>query len=260
MPYINVAGNRIYFTTSRPDAQTGPSLICVHGSGGSHNHWPRILLACKDICVMAIDLPGHGKSPGKSRDTVEGYAAVLSEFVKSMGLDRVTLVGHSLGGAIAQVLALRRPDWLEGIILVGSGARLRVASSILDALQSSTAHTADLVSKWAFGPSAPPDLVNGFRIELLQTPAAVTLGDFQACNGFDIIPFIGDIHLRALILSGSKDRLTPPKYGDFLADNIPGAKHVIIPDAGHMMALEYPEIFIKHVMSFMEPNPIHQGE
>ena len=259
MPHINIAGNRIHFTTSRTEFQNSPTLLCVHGSGGSHAHWPEKLLTRKDICVVALDLPGHGKSQGEGLNTVEGYAGVLSEFVKSVGLDRSTLVGHSLGGAIAQALALRGPAWLEGIILVGTGARLRVAPSILDALQASVAHAADLVSAWAFGPSAPPDLVNAFRTELLQTPAAVTLGDFQACNNFDIMPFIGDIHIRALVISGSKDRLTPPKYGGFLANHIPGTKHVVIPDAGHMMALEYPEVFTKLVVSFVAPKSIHKG-
>jgi pimeloyl-ACP methyl ester carboxylesterase len=102
-------------------------------------------------------------------------------------------------------------------------------------------------------------LVDALRVELEQTPVAVTRGDFRACDNFDAMHRIGNLRLPTLVISGSRDRLTPPKYGEFLASEIDGARHVIIPKAGHMMALEYPEVFTDHVVSFMAANIDHPG-
>lgn len=255
MPYIDIAGERLFFSTSRPDPGTSHTLVCIHGSGGNHQHWPTQLRTFKEFSVVAVDLPGHGRSAGGGRETVHDYAAVIEGIVESMSLERVTLMGHSLGGAIVQMLALIAPAWLERIILVGTGARLRVAPDILDALQGPADPVADLISSWAFGPSAPSSLVDAMRLELQRTPVAVTRGDFDACDKFDILSRVADIRRPALVISGSRDRLTPPKYGGYLAASIPGARHEIIPDAGHMMALEFPDAFIAHVMSFIESNP-----
>lgn len=255
MPYIDVAGERLFYSTSRPETGTVHSLVCIHGSGGSHQHWPAQLRTLKDFRVIAVDLPGHGRSDGGGRETVHDYAVVIEGLVESMSLDRVTLIGHSLGGAIVQLLALEAPPWLDRIILVGTGARLRVAPDILHALQGPAGPVANLISNWAFGPSASAPLVDAVRLELLRTPVAVTRGDYKACDRFDILSRVADIHLPALVISGNSDRLTPPKYGDYLTAKITGARHVIIPDAGHMMALEFPGAFVAHVVSFMEPKP-----
>ncbi len=205
-------------------------------------------------------MPGHGKSQGKSHDTVKGYAAVLDAFIRAMNFSRVILMGHSLGGAIAQTLALEAPTWLEKIILVGTGARLRVAPSIFEALLVGAGSAADLISARAFGPSARRNLVDVVRRELQQTPVMVTRNDFRACDGFDAMQTIENIRIPTLVISGSEDQLTPPKYGAYLAANIPGARHVIIPSAGHMMALEYPDIFTKHVITFLDPTTIQSEE
>ena len=110
-----------------------------------------------EICVTAVDLPGHGKSQGKGHDTVKGFAAVLDAFIRAMNFSRVILMGHSLGGAIAQTLALEAPTWLEKIILVGTGARLRVDPSILEALLVGAGSAAELISALGVRPFSQAD-------------------------------------------------------------------------------------------------------
>ncbi len=150
-----------------------------------------------------------------------------------------------------QTLALRAPQWLSRIILVGTGAHLKVAPEILDGFFSNFAQTVDLICEWAYGPTATKDLIDRGRTKLLKTPAEVNHGDFSACNQFDVINCIHDIRLPALVISGSQDRLTPLKYGEYLHSNIAGSAHVVIENGGHMMALEKPDEFINSVLDFL---------
>jgi pimeloyl-ACP methyl ester carboxylesterase len=167
------------------------------------------------------------------------------------------LAGHSLGGAIVQMLAIQRPAWLAGIILVGTGARLRVHPDILEGLVSNYAATVDLICKWAFGPEAASALVQAGRRGFLATQPTVIHGDYSACNRFDLMDQIGAIQIPTLIISGSADRLTPAKYGNFIQTHIPGSSHVLIEGAGHMMALEKPTEFVAHVTHFINAKLQH---
>lgn len=250
MPFITVDAEDIYYTAS-PISAAGPHLLAIHGSGGTHRHWPENFRAARSARVYALDLPGHGRSGGPGCDRVEAYAVVVQRMIARLNLSAVVLAGHSLGGAIVQALAIQRPAWLSGIILVGTGARLRVHPDILNGLASDYPATVDLICNWAFGPETPLELIQAARRDFLETPPTVLHADYSACNQFDAMDRIGAIQIPTLIISGSADRLTPAKYGDFLQNQIPGSRHVRIEGAGHMMALEKPEEFIAHVNSFI---------
>jgi pimeloyl-ACP methyl ester carboxylesterase len=249
MPFVNIEGERIYYQTS--GSKTGKTLLAIHGSGGDHTHWPVELRTLPTARVCAIDLPGHGRSSGSACSSVEAYADFIELFVSRLDFDDVTLIGHSLGGAIVQTLALKTPPWLSRIILVGTGARLRVAPEILDGLFSNFAQTIDLICEWAYGPTASKDLIEKGRARLLQIPAEVIHADMSACNQFDVINSVHDIRLPALVVSGSGDRLTPINYGEYLHSNIADSTHVVIEDGGHMMALEKPDELINSVVDFL---------
>ena len=239
MPFADLGKERLYYTLSNPGAR--PVLLLIHGSGGSHRHWPEGLRSLDGVCVAAVDLPGHGRSTGKSRTRVASYADVIDDFVAKVSLDRVTLAGHSLGGAVAQTLALRSPAWLSRIILVGTGCRMRVMPAIMEGMLTDFGKTVDMVTAVCFGPDASPAAVAAVKDIFIQTPAQVTHDDFSACNAFDITDRIAAIDLPALIVCGSADRLTPVKYGSFLHRYLPDSKMVVIERGGHMMALEKPE-------------------
>jgi len=150
-------------------------------------------------------------------------------------------VGHSMGGATAIEVALTHPELLAGIVLVGSGARLRVNPLIMDEIPKDYAHAAELITQWAFSPKTHPKLKRASFRELLEVPSSVTYGDFQACDHFDRMNEIARIALPTLIVCGEDDALTPVKYSRYMKEKIPNAKLVIIPDAGHSVMLEKPE-------------------
>lgn len=251
MPEITIADERIHYKRWGNDGKR--ALLAIHGSGGSHRQWPETLQRILDHTdVLLIDLPGHGGSGGAGRNSIAAYAEFISRFVETLNLGRVILMGHSLGGAVVQSIAMELPKWLEGIVLVGTGAKLRVNPAILDGLKAHPNQAFEFILKALFGPGVSTELVDQIRQGFLLTPAEVTFNDFLACDRFDARPSIGQIDCPALILSGEADRLTPVKYGAYLEKAIQGSRHVVLPNAGHMMALEDPEGFTDAVGAFLK--------
>jgi pimeloyl-ACP methyl ester carboxylesterase len=225
-----------------PPGQRGPPLILIHGAGGSHRHWPLELRTMPGRRVIAVDLPGHGDSPGPGRRAIDGYARDLPAFMDAMELARAVLVGHSMGGAIALTLALDWPDRVAGLGLVGTGARLRVTPALLQAASDPASFQAgiEVMADWSFGPGASPALRSEYREGLRRLPAAVVHGDFSACDPFDVRERLSELRLPTAVVCGDADRSTPPRYSEFLRAQIAGARLSLIPGAGHMVALEAP--------------------
>jgi len=249
MPYVEVSGEDIfYFHNKGPE--NAPAILLVHGAGGTHLHWPPRLRRLPGVDVYAVDLPGHGKSGGKAKNTIPAYAEVVRRFAEAAGLGKFFLAGHSMGGAIAQTLALEHPEKLQGLILIGTGARLRVAPAILDGIKNDYESAARLIAKWAYS-SPDPHLLELYVRGALQVPAESTYDDFVACDRFDAMGKISRIHIPTLIVCGEEDRLTPPKYCKYLHSQIPGSELKLIPNAGHMVMVEQEDAVAEAISMFV---------
>lgn len=227
-----------------------PSLLFLHGAGGTHRHWGKQIQAIGDGTLVALDLPGHGRSKGEGRQSVEGYADLVVEFMAALALKSPIVVGHSMGGAIALDLALRYGDRLGGLVLVGTGARLRVMPSLLEGLRGEFESTVDLLCRYAYGRLASEEMVRLGREEMVAVGPEVLWGDFLACDHFDVMGRLGEVHLPTLVICGEEDQLTPLKYSQFLVDHIQGARLVTIPEAGHMVMLEKPQETTETIAAF----------
>lgn len=173
--------------------------------------------------------------------SIDGYADWVAAEIGNRGWAPAAVCGHSMGGAMAQTLALRYPGLLGALVLVGTGARLKVLPNLLASLSSDYPAAVDSIMKMAFGPSAPASMLRKSARQMLRVPVGVTLGDFQACDRFDIRAEVERIRVPTLIICGSEDRMTPPRYAEFLKEKIPASKLVLIPGAGHMVMLEKPD-------------------
>ncbi len=249
MPYTTIHGEKLYYSEHQ-GTSTAPPLVLVHGAGGTHLHWPPQLRRDTPHTVYALDLPGHGRSQGKGRTRIEDYRDVILEWADILGLEKFIIVGHSMGGAIAQEFALTYPDRLKGLVLVATGARLRVHPRILQGLQENPEETVHLIAEWAYGEQPDPDMLRLYVRRMLEIPPHVTHGDFAACNMWDRMQDVHRIAHPALIIGGEADKLTPPKYLHYLADHMPNARLVIVPHAGHMVMLEAPEVVTAEIVAF----------
>jgi pimeloyl-ACP methyl ester carboxylesterase len=215
-----------------------PPLVLVHGAGGNLMHWPGELRRLPDHEVYALDLPGHGRSGGPGQAEIGAYTEVVREFADVLKLPAFVLGGHSMGGAIALEFALRYGGRLAGLILVGTGARLRVAPEILTGIRNDIEGTTALLAEWAHGEHVDPNLQRIYLRRLREVDPQVLAGDFLACDAFDRRADIAAITVPALIVCGDADRMTPIKHSRFLATQMPDARLVILPGAGHMAMLE----------------------
>jgi len=240
MPYVETGEEKLFYTEAR-GPEHGPRVVLVHGAGGSRLHWPPQLRRMDGATVYSLDLPGHGRSGGFGCETIEAYASVVARFLDAVGISAPVVVGHSMGGAVAQQLALSQHGRLAALILVGTGAKLRVAPSILDGIQGDFEEALESITAYAWSPGADPELKELGREALRETGAEVLYRDFQACDGFDVMERVDKITLPTLVLVGSEDRLTPVKYSRYLAERIPEADLVVMEGAGHMVMLEQPD-------------------
>ena len=221
--------------------------MLIHGAGESHLAWPAGLRRLPDSTVYAIDLPGHGKSTGSGRSSVAEYVAWVAAFLDAIQARQSILVGHSMGGAIAQLFGLTHPDRAAGLVLVGTGAKLRVAPKILELTQNDLSAAADLISQYQWGPHVSEQIIRLGKQQLRANRNAVIHGDYGACNAFDVMDRLGAIQAPTLIIAGMADQLTPPKYAAFMAEKIPHARLVSVPEAGHMVMLEAEAVVTREI-------------
>lgn len=250
-PYSALTTGRIWYAQNRLPEAGKPPLVLIHGAGGDHLHWPPELRNLSDVSVVALDLPGHGRSDLPGRERIEDYAAVVVGFLDSLSVDRAVLCGHSMGGAIAQTVALDHPKRVAGLILIGTGAKLRVAPALLEAILIDYEAVLNLVADWAFGPAAPAELKELGMKAMGQADPTVVHGDYAACDLFDLRDRLTEIRVPTLVIGGTDDKMMPLRFSHYLAERIPDAHLETLEGAGHMLALEQPAAVAAAVKRFL---------
>jgi len=226
-------------------------LIFLHGSGAYGGVWRYQTEYFTDS--DGVNLPGHLQ--GQILNSVEEYVDWLREYVRGKGYRDVVLVGHSLGGAIALMYAIKYPQELKGIVIIGSGARLRVHPMYLTALEEATkgGNLQEWYQQMVAGHRLTPEDYQREALEKRKDIGpAVMLSDFLCCDKFDIMDRVQEIKLPALIICGELDMMTPVKYANYLGTKLTNSRVVIIPQATHLVFAEKPEAVNDAIEDFVK--------
>jgi pimeloyl-ACP methyl ester carboxylesterase len=256
---VRVEGRRVaYRANGDPAGRRGQRVLYVHGTGCSGVVWDGHLAAIADAhTAVAIDLPAHGRSEGPSFRGAADHAHVVAELASALGWERFVVAGHSMGGAVALSCALYHAERLAGLVLVDTGARLRVHPDILRGARAAAAAGRRPVTprEWAFARATPQALVDAVAAMTADIDPRVTYADWICDDSFDCLSRVGDIQLPTLAVCGQEDRLTPPAYHRFFASRIPRCELAVVRGAGHWVFQEQPEVFTRVVRDFLARLP-----
>jgi pimeloyl-ACP methyl ester carboxylesterase len=234
------------------------TLVFIHGSGDSGRIWRLQEKHFGREHTFALDLPGHGERADTLAEeaTVEEYAQAVHEIISNeLGLERPIIAGHSLGGAIALMLGLEHDKELGGLILMGTGARLRVHPDMLREAKKAPERARRYITELC----VTQEHVTTIAVQLLQESAKngpeMLYRDLMACDRFDVMARLHEISIPTMIICGNEDRLTPPKYSHFLHKHLSGIEHGarlhIFPQAGHYVMREQPEMVNRAIEEWM---------
>jgi pimeloyl-ACP methyl ester carboxylesterase len=244
---LRVCGNTVFASTGGreldPDA---PLTVLIHGAGMDHSVWSlqTRYLAHHGRSVLAIDLPGHGRSDGEPLATIEDLADWVPKLIDAAGFSQAALVGHSMGAITVLEAATRHPERVRALALLGVAERMPVHPDLLASAAANDYKAIAMVIGWGFGThrgaSAAPGLWQigaGLRL-MRQARPGVLANDLAACDAWKGVP---DIRCPTTLILGIADKMTPAKAGRALAGKIPGARSVVLSRSGHMMMVEEPD-------------------
>lgn len=251
--YMPTAASLYYFVHGE-ELEERPPVLLLHGAGGSHLNWPPQLRRIPGQRIYTLDLPGHGKSEDVGRQDIAEYSQAVYEFMKSLHLTNAIIVGFSMGSAIAISLALQYRKRVLGMVLLGSGAKLRVAPDILEMAANRTTfqETVELVIESSYSSTVDPQLKELATRQMKEVRPAVLYGDFLACDAFNEMERVNKIIIPTVLICGSADRMTPPNRSEYLHEQIKGSQLHIVEGAGHMVMSERPDEVTGLLSSFLD--------
>ena len=231
---------------SSPAQPEKPILVFIHGSGDEAQIWRAVIAQLgadlPGATCLALDLPGHGtlvERPGPMEMSVGDYSDAVRSELTRRGIAHACLVGHSLGSAIALRLAVEHPALVSRLVLVGGGARLRVLPALLAQARERSEAAAHELATVGVAPEHA-DQRDAFLATRRPAAPGVLYRDLAACNEFDMMDELGHVAQPTLIVTGTEDRLTPPKYATYLHEHLDGSTLVLVPQAGHYLPIEAP--------------------
>jgi len=270
---ITVQGHSLYaYTGGKPFNPELPTAVFIHGVLNDHSVWilQTRYFAHHGWNVLAIDLPGHGKSAGAPPATVQDAAETVMALLDALNIQRAALIGHSWGSLIALEAtardAAKHPGRIGHLVMVGTAYPMRVSPALLETSVSAPFKAIDMVNQFSHATLAPPPSALGpgtwlyggskalMRRVLASNPEVnVFHTGFLACDRYDGgEAAMAQVSCPTLFVLGSADQMTPPKAAQSLIQQCAQAKVVSLP-AGHSLMTEAPEGVLQALKDFLKP-------
>jgi pimeloyl-ACP methyl ester carboxylesterase len=256
----STASQLFAYTGGKPFDQSKPCVVFIHGAQHDHSVWilQSRYLAHHGVAVLAIDLPGHGRSDGPLATSVDAMADRIAAALAPLAAPRYVLVGHSMGSLISLEVARRLGERAAGVALLATAAPMRVSEALLAATREDPAAAMQMINVWSHSASIAPFAVRpgnpgpGFNVvwenlRLMERIARVNGADvlptdFAACNAYsDALNAAKSLRCPALFILGAADQMTPPKAAQSLIDVFAQKTVVVLPATGHSMMAENPD-------------------
>jgi len=261
MAFHRVENSQIYYEYHNPSDHEGPGILFLHGLGSCGEDWGlQIPTVNERYWLLTLDMPGHGRSSQpEGWPTIEDMAFQVASVVRERSESPVHVVGLSLGGAVAMQLALAHPEVVSSLTLVNTFARLRSGSSgffrKLVRLTFVALGRMDRVGEWvAAGLFPKPDqelLRQAAAERIASNPRSAYLRAIWAATRFDICDRLSEINSSTLVIAGELDTTVSMEAKKELADQIPGARLVVIPASGHATPIDAAEEFNRTLLDFL---------
>lgn len=272
---FEIDGARAYaYTGGKAFDAALPAIVFIHGAQNDHSVWAlqSRYLAHHGHAVLAVDLPGHGRSAGPALTSVEAMADWILALLAAAGVRRALLAGHSMGSLVALEACQRAPAMVAGLALLGTTYPMKVSDTLLETARKDEAAAIDMVNIWshssiAHKPSCPGpgfSVMGGAR-RLMQrmsarNPAQLFYTDFAACNSYARGEAAASaVRCPTLFVFGKKDVMTPPRSTKLLLGAIKHGKIVSV-DAGHQMMAEAPDAVLDALAAFAASVPFEDAQ
>jgi pimeloyl-ACP methyl ester carboxylesterase len=180
--------------------------------------------------------------------SVEAMAAHVAGMLQDRRGGPVVAVGHSMGGAVAMHLVLDHPGLVGGLVLISTGARLRVAQALMDVVREHFPQLPQQMIAMGFASTADPAVVARWMAAPWAASPAAALADFAACDRYDVRVRLAEVKVPAVVMVGEQDMMTPEKRSQELVSGIPGARLRVVPGAGHLLPWERPREVVEEIL------------
>jgi 3-oxoadipate enol-lactonase len=249
----------------------GPTVLMLHGIGGGHLAFaPQVeTLAVAGYRAVAWDMPGYGHSAPIEPYTFKGLAQSCVTLIESLKCGEVVLLGHSMGGMVAQEVVARRPELVSKLILCGTSPSglpndgdwqrefIAQRTAPLDEGRS-MAELAEVLVPQMIGPGSLPEGVRLATHCMGLVPSATYRRALECLVTFDRRANLMNIQVPTLVVAGQYDRNAPPSMMKKMADSIPHSTYIEMKGVGHLQNLEAPDDFDGAVLNFLAlPRMLH---
>lgn len=272
MPKVVIKNHKISFSFNGVFGDiSSPKIILIHGAGGQEIDWPMAWRSSnnqnrsmgltpsnqgvtklfnaglENYSIYAVDLPGHGKSEGTIKSSIDEYSNFIIDFLDAMDIEHACLVGHSMGAAIALNASLSHHWRICSIVSIGGASKMIVNDAILEGLKNTFEPTVDSIVKYSWhkktGAIADSQLMAVYFREkakqrIIDAGSKTVYGDFLACSRFDLSQRLQEITIPVLVIASDGDRMVPLDVSWEMAKDIKESYFVSLKNCGHFQHIE----------------------